>query len=420
MGSLRDRAVEAFRERFGRDPAIVARAPGRVNLLGGHVDYNEGWVLPAAIDRCVHVAAARAEAGGAPRGSDGSGGPHGPGAAGGARRRAPTRILALDFGAEAEFSVAELARAAAGSGVGRAAGGWEDYPAGVAWALCGAGHDLPEIEAAFTSDVPIGAGMSSSAAVEVAFLLVWEALAGLALDGRERARLARRAENEWVGVASGIMDQYASLHGKRAHLVFLDCRALEHELVPAPAGAAILLADSGVRRTLAGSDYNDRPRECREALAALRAYLPGIRALRDVTPEDLERHGDRLPAVLQRRAKHVVEECARVREGVAALRSGDCERFGGCIRRSHESSRDLYEVSIPELDALAEAAWAARGCHGARLVGAGSGGCVAAFVNREDAQSVGEEISRAFERRFGRRPPVFPCEISDGASVEWC
>ena len=293
--------------------------------------------------------------------------------------------------------------------------GWIDYPAGVAWALSQAGHRPAAMDVAYASDVPIGAGVSSSAAVEVAFLLAWREL-GLDLDDAAVPGLGRRAENGYLGVQSGIMDQFASLNGAEGHAVFLDCRHLTCELLPLPR-TAVLVADSGVRRQLAASGFNDRPRECRQAIEILRRSLPGIRALRDVSAADFELHSHRLPIDLRRRARHVIEECRRVREGAEALRRGDLDAFGLLVRHSHVSSRDLYEVSIPELDVLAAAAWAAEGCYGARLTGGGFGGCVAALVESASAAAVGAAMAAAFESELGRPPPIFVCRAAAGAEV---
>jgi galactokinase len=280
-----------------------------------------------------------------------------------------------------------------------------------------AGYPLKGIDAVFSSDIPIGAGVSSSAAIEMAFVLAWENLSNLSLDGVTRARLGRRTENSYLGLASGIMDQFASLHGAADRLILLDCRTLEYRLIPLPAGTTILVADTGIRHELANSAYNQRRRECQQALEALQVYLPSIRALRDITPANLEEFGVHLPDIPRRRAQHVVDECARVLEGARALEMGNLDRFGDAIRRSHASARDLYEISIPELNVLAEAAWAVPGCYGARLTGGGFGGCVVALADLEQAGSVSEAMKEAFEDRFGRRPSIFACRVDGGANA---
>ncbi len=385
-----DAVASVFSDRFDRSPEVVVRAPGRVSLLGAHVDYSEGWVITGAIDRAVWLAAT-------PATSD------------------EMRIHALDLGETATLDLARLPPPLAERPGAKAA--WIDYPAGVAWALGEAGIRPPAMDVTFGGDVPIGAGVSSSAAVEMAFLLAWEAISGepFDLDGAARARLGMRAENGYLGVQSGIMDQFSSLHGAAGRLVFLDCRSLEYEHLPLPASASVLVADSGVRRRLTDFDYNDRRAECTEAVEILERCLPGIRTLRDVGERDFELYSHRLPMTLRRRARHAIEECRRVREGAEALRAGDLTVFGRLIRQSHLSSRDLYEVSIPETDLLAAAAWAAPGCHGARLVGGGFGGCVMALVETPAVEAVRQAMIRAFEEEFGHPPPVFACAIDDGA-----
>ena len=387
-----DEVATAFGRRYGRRPQVLVRAPGRVSLLGAHVDYSEGWVISGAIDRAVWLAAAA---------TDGL-----------------TRIAALDLGETATLDLARLPPPVPERTGGGATG--VDLPAGVAWALAEAGHRPPTMDVAFAGNVPIGAGVSSSAAVEMAWLLAWEAVAGAAgfgLDGAGRARLGQRAENGYLGVRSGIMDQFSSLHGAAGQLIFLDCRSLAFEHLPLPPTAAVLVADSGVRRCLVDIDYGDRRQQCREAVAILAPHLPGIRTLRDVSCEDFELVSHHLPRLLRRRARHAVEECRRVRDGAAALRRGDLAAFGRLMRRSHLSSRDLYEVSIPELDVLAAAAWATPGCYGARLSGAGFGGCLTVLAEASAVEAVHRAMDDAFHREFARRPEIFACAVGEGASI---
>lgn len=399
--SPRQRAEEAFHRRFGTAPTVVSRAPGRVNLLGAHVDYSEGWVLPAAIDRSVVVAAGLPEDESEGEGLD---------------------IVSLDFDDRLQVSLDALPppvpeRRESGAS-------WSDLPLGLAWCLGRAGHRPPSLRAVFASDVPIGAGVSSSAAVEMAFLLAFEAMAaprGFALDGPRRALLGQVVENDYLGLGSGVMDQYASLHGRAGHALFLDCRQLGHHEVPLPADAVFLVADSGVRRRLSASGFNDRRAQCEEAVALLRPLLePGhgpISTLRDVSAEVFEGVAHHLPIELRRRAQHAIEECARVRAGAEALGAGELETFAALVRRSHASSRDLYEVSIPEIDTLAAAAWTVPGCWGARLSGGGFGGCVTALARVDAAPTVSRAMADAFEAAYGRRPEVFDCRPSEGASV---
>ncbi|MEM1179164.1 MAG: hypothetical protein AAGM22_12520 [Acidobacteriota bacterium] len=216
---------------------------------------------------------------------------------------------------------------------------------------------------------------------------------------------------------SGVMDQFASLLGRSGHALFLDCRSLEFERVPVSGDAAVVVFDSGVRRRLSQSGFNDRREECRRAVEILADHLPGIRALRDVDESAFEQHSHHLPPALRHRVRHAVEEMTRVRRGADALRRGDLDTFGALMRRSHLSSRDFYEVSIPELDRLAAAAWPLRGCWGARIMGGGFGGCVAALVRADAASAITDAVSAAFEAAYGRRPPAFTSPLADGAAV---
>ncbi|MBN1179841.1 MAG: galactokinase [Anaerolineae bacterium] len=372
-----------FERHFGAPPDVLVRAPGRVNLLGGHTDYNEGFVLPVAIDRAAWVAARRL---------------HAPEA----------RVAALDVGETATFALEPLTPRA---------GEWADYPRGVAWALQAAGHPTVGMEAALTSTVPVGAGLSSSAAVEVAFAWAWRTLAGLNIERAAVARICQRAENDYVGVKCGIMDQMASACGQEGHALLLDCRTLEVAPVPLPAGVAILVADTGVRRALAASAYNERRRECEEAVRILSQHLPGLRALRDVSPDDFRRTAHYLPEVVRKRARHVVTDNARVLEAVAALQTGDLARVGDAMRRCHVSLRDDYAVSSPELDLLAETAWAVEGCYGARLTGAGFGGCAVALTDEGAVEGLVAALETAHLAAFDRTPAIYRCKAAEGVAA---
>lgn len=392
------RVTEAFRDRFGREPEMLVRSPGRVALLGAHVDYNEGWVLPAAIDRAVWLAAS------------------------GPQIRAAGRVVAVDVetdtGAAAEAILDPAALPAAVADRSQSGSDWLDVPASVAWSWREElGVPAPAVDAVYGGDLPQGAGVSSSAAVEVAFLLAYVRLTGFGVPRRRLAELGRRAENEYLGVQSGIMDQFAVLHGEADRLVFLDCRDLSHELVPLPPRARVVVFDSGVRRRLSESGFNDRGEQCRQVVATLRPHVAGLCALRDLGADDLARHGHRLDPVLRRRAEHVVSECARVRFGAEVLRVGDLGTFGRLMRESHASTRDLYEVSIPEVDMLCEAAWQVSGCYGARLMGGGFGGCVAALCEADAVGSLVSAVATAWSRRYGGEPPHFVTRAAAGAEV---
>ena len=365
-------------------------APGRVNLLGEHVDYNDGMVLPAAIDRSVKLYA---------------------------RARADRLVMlrAEDINETVTFSLDALSGKA--DVLGAALPGWALYPAAVAWALQEKGLATSGIQAAFTSNVPIGAGLSSSAAVEVAFAALWQALAGWSASRMDLALICQRAENAYVGVNCGLMDQFASANGVEGHALYFDTRSLDFRPVPLPAGTVIVIADSGVRRTLTTSAYNDRRSACEQAVALLKPHLPGMTALRDVTPADFLRLAYVLPELVARRAQHIVEECARMEEAVNVLEAGDADAFGRLMLAGHASLRDLYEVSCPELDVLVETAKNLPGCYGARLTGAGFGGCTVNLVEESQAESFIAALKAGYEETTRRKAEVYLCHASQGVHV---
>jgi galactokinase len=374
--------ISAFQSHFDRQPEIVVRAPGRANLLGGHTDYNDGYVLPVAIDRAAWIAATPIEA-------------H------------EAHVRALDLDKAAMFSLDTIPPAD---------GSWADYPRAVAWALQERGLELQGMEAVLSSTVPVGSGLSSSAAIEVAFGYTWQVLAGFELDRRDLALICQRAENGYVGVNCGILDQMASALGAAGHARLLDCRTLESELVPMPDGIAVIVADTKVRRQLASSEYNVRRAQCEQAVEILGEHLPGIRALRDISSEELERFREYLPDIVYRRARHVVADNARVLQAADALRDGDVVSVGELMRDCHISLRDDYEVSSPELDALAEAAWEVEGCYGARLTGAGFGGCTVSLVAEEAVPGFEVHVSQAYEDAFDCGPDIYACRVADGVA----
>ena len=385
------KAITLFEQRFGREPTLLTRAPGRANLLGEHVDYNGGPVLPVAIDRTVQLAAAFSS-------------------------RDEVTLYAPDLHAEVSFNLKDLEHKL--DARGKALPGWALYPAGVAWSLKKAGLEVPALQAVYSSDLPIGAGLSSSAAVEVAFAVTWQVLVGWEVERMTLARLCQQAENEYVGVASGLMDQFASLHGMEDHALFFDTRSLKWQALPLPPDAALVIADSGVRHSLAGSEYNQRRADCDQAVRILRESLPEMRALRDISPVKFAVYRDSLPPVVRQRAEHVVKEIARVESAVTALKRGETSAFGALMFAGHASLRDLYEVSSPELDALVEIARQLPGCHGARLTGAGFGGCTINLVESLQAAQFIEDLQIGYQSQTGRTAMVYLCHASSGAKVD--
>lgn len=384
------RLTDSFQQQYNLSPTVVARAPGRVNLLGEHVDYNDGFVLPAAIDRAVQVAAA-------PSKDD-------------------TVILAaLDLNERVSFNLGNLGEKIDVNGQPLPA--WARYPAGVAHVLQQEGLAVKGMRAVFTSDVPIGAGLSSSAAVEVAFAVTWRALGGWKRAALQIARLCQRAENQYVGVNCGLMDQFASACGKEGHALYFDTRSLEWQPVPLPTGTAVVIANSGVRRSLATSAYNERRAACEQAVEILRQHMPNIRSLRDVSSVEFAAYSEYLPPIVRKRAEHVVKEIGRVQDAVVALRRGDAQLFGGLMFSGHASLRDLYEVSCPELDALVSIARQLPGCYGARLTGAGFGGCTVNLVNEANAEAFIQNLKNSYLKQTGCQAQVYLCKASAGASA---
>lgn len=386
--NLRTAVVQAFQERFGCQPVSLAVAPGRVNLLGEHVDYNEGFVMPVAIDRATCLAFAPADT------------PH-------------STILAADFGEETSFTLASLHGKTDSHGAPLTE--WARYPAGVAWALASEGLSIPPMRGVFRSSVPRGAGLSSSASVEMAFAVAWAALGGWNLPPMRLARLAQKAENEYVGVHCGIMDQFASACGVTDHLLLLDCRSLEWRALPIPPAVAIVIADTSVRRRLSTSEYNERRQACEQAVAILRGDLPHLRALRDISPQEFDRLAHRLPPLVEKRARHVVEEIERCRRAVPLLEKGDIVAFGQLMNECHRSLQNLYEVSTPELDAMVAIAQSLTGCYGARLTGAGFGGCTVNLVEKNAAPSFARKLAKRYQTETGLKPEIYICRASAGA-----
>jgi galactokinase len=374
---------ERFHEHFGMD-ARLYRAPGRVNLIGEHTDYNDGFVLPAAIDFDCWLAVNR-------------------------RPDAKLVIYSDDFNQSFEIDLS--------ANTVRPSQTWSDYPVGVAVHLKRAGFQLAGANILIHGEVPIGAGLSSSAAIEVGSAYALLDLAGCRIDRVQLAQLCQKAENEFVGARVGIMDQFVSLHGQRGHALLLDCRSLEYELVPIPDRVKLVICNTMVKHELASGEYNRRRAECEEAVHRLSAVLPGICALRDVNLEQLEIHRALLPENICRRAYHVISENARVLQAGAALRAGNLEEFGEAMAKSHESLRDFYEVSCPELDVMVQLANQQRGIYGARMTGGGFGGCTINLADVRYIEEFREQVAQAYEQATGITPQIYVCSAADGAGA---
>ncbi len=364
---------------FDGAPDVIVRAPGRVNLIGEHTDYNDGFVLPMAIDFDIRVAAR-------------------------ARPDRLVRLYSVDLDRRDTFSLDDVRRITPERVI------WADYVRGVADVLQREGYALRGMDAAITGNVPRASGLSSSAAMELAAITAFRLLGQLDLDPVKAALLGQRAENEFVGMRCGIMDQFISSLGKADHALLIDCRSLDYRPVPIPDGVRIIVTDSGVRRGLVDSAYNERRAQCEQG-----ARLLGVRALRDVSVEIFAAHEKRLPPVVARRCKHVVTENDRTLKNVEALERGDLEAFGRAMNESHASLRDWFEVSIKELDALVEIQQSVSGCLGARLTGAGFGGCTVALVREEAVPAVIEAIQARYPARTGKTPQIYVCRAAEGA-----
>jgi galactokinase len=373
-----------FRELFdGGSGVRCFRAPGRVNLIGEHTDYNGGFVLPMALERAATVAAAPREG-----------------------RR--VRAHSVNLGETVEFDLDRPGRPRRGL--------WLDYVEGVARALIRRGASLCGADLVVSSDVPAGAGLSSSAALEVSVGMALAAVSGARVGPLELALAGQEAEHTYVGTMCGIMDQLTSARGRAGHALLIDCRTLETTPIPLDTSeTAVVVCDTHVRHELASSAYNERRADCERGVELLRAVLPNIKALRDVSVEDLERYGALLPETVLRRCRHVVTENARTLAAAEALRAGRTDELGRLMWQSHESLRDDYEVSCAELDALVETAAGVGGVLGARMTGGGFGGSTVNLVSRHALQDFRCAVTAAFTERFGHAPTVYVTEPGGGA-----
>jgi len=387
------RAIETFRRRFGRSPRWAASAPGRVNLIGEHTDYNEGFVLPMAVDRRTFVLAA-------------------PAASGGASGGATVSTIASDtFGRAFEVDLAAPLQPVPRDHDGAFA----NYVLGVASEFARLGHRVPNLEMLIVSDVPVGTGLGSSAALEVATATLLEAVLAVRLPPMEKVRLCHRAEHAFPGTPCGIMDMYIAACAVEGHALLIDCRTNESAPVPLPPAdaASILVVDTGVRHELASGEYAERRASCEAAARAI-----GVPALRDATLEMLRWHT--LAETPMKRAVHVITENSRTLLAAKALMRRDLKTFGGLLFDGHASLREMFAVSCQELDVIVDAAAAlrGRGTFGARMTGGGFGGCAIALCAGGSVSAVLTHLSRAFEERFGRAPECFVTSAAAGARLE--
>jgi galactokinase len=360
----------------------VFRAPGRVNLIGEHTDYNDGFVMPAAIDLSVFVRVWP-------------------------REDRKLEIRSENFDDTIEFDLDEenpLPRKH-----------WSDYAVGVAVMLERAGHRLRGAHLHLRGEVPVGSGLSSSAAVEVATASALAANSNVTIDPRELALLCQKAENEFVGARVGIMDQFTSLFGQAQRALLLDCRSLEFKLLPLPDTVKLVICNTMVKHELASSAYNERRAQCEAGVRHLARFLPNVKALRDVTIEQLEQFGRDLPAVVYRRCRHVITENARVLAAAEALDQHDLQRFGELMAESHLSLRDDYEVSSRELDLMVDLARQVEGVYGARMTGGGFGGSTVNLVDVERVEDFKQRVPKEYRQITAMKPEIYVCEPANGA-----
>ncbi len=371
---------QSFKSYFNSESEIIVRAPGRVNLIGEHTDYNDGFVLPMAIDHAVWLALRP-------------------------RDDKTVRLFSLDLEADSAFELDSLTKGS----------DWIEYPKSIAYELLKAGYELKGFDAVMTGDVPRGAGLSSSAAVELAVARAFAAVSGIEWDAPKMAKLSQKAENEWVGVNCGIMDQMASAACKEGHALFLDCRSLEIQHAPLPQGVSIVILDTSTRRGLVGSAYNERRSQCEEA-----ARWFGVKALRDVSVEEFERKTKEetgLNEVALKRARHIVTENARVLEAMDVMKAGNIKRLGELFNASHDSLRDDFEVTNDALNIMVNCAREQTSCYGARMTGAGFGGCAVALVKEDNATEFVTAVSEAYRQRSNMEAAIYVCKPSEGASL---
>jgi galactokinase len=363
--------------------ARVHRAPARVNLIGEHTDYNDGFVMPAAIDLYTCAAIQPRE----------------------------DRRLVIHSDSFAEGAVVNLDDSNPG-----ARGQWSDYVRGVAVTLQRQGYKLRGADLAIRSDVPIGAGLSSSAAVEVAVAHALLENSAIEIDRLELAKLCQRAENEFVGMRCGIMDQFIACLGRAGHALMLDCRSLEYRSLPLPEDVRLVICNTMVKHELASSEYNTRRAECEAGVSHFAKEIRNVLALRDVKVEDLERSGAELPEIIYKRCRHVITENSRVMNAAVALDRGDLPAFAKLMAASHRSLRDDYEVSCVELDTMVELATQVEGCFGARMTGGGFGGCTINLVQSDRVDEFRRTVALGYEEATGLAPEIFVCSTADGVS----
>jgi galactokinase len=383
LSNRADGVAKRFREVYGTNPRGVFRAPGRVNLIGEHTDYNDGLVMPAAIDFYSYAAI-------------------------GERVDETLSVYSEQFHETVDFTPEQLAAPPRKY--------WSDYVRGVAAVLQQEGYPLKGANLVIDGQVPIGAGLSSSAAIEVATAFALTSLGGLTVPLLEIVRLCQRAENTYTGARCGIMDQFVSCFGRQDHALMLDCRSLEAIYLQLPPNVRLVICNTMVRHELAGGEYNERRASCERVVETIVKFRPEVRALRDLTLEDLEHYRDQISDVDFRRCRHVITEDDRVKDAKAALESADLARFGELMYLSHDSLDRDYEVTCKELNIMVSLAREIRGVYGARMTGGGFGGCTINLVESRVVQEFQATVAREYEELTGLSPQIFVCAAAAGAS----
>ncbi|MCX6343551.1 MAG: galactokinase [Armatimonadetes bacterium] len=385
MNERIDNLKKDFQRLYGSAPAVLVKGPGRVDLMGIHTDYNDGFVLPIAVN--VDVLAV-----------------------GKARDDRKVSVHSINFDKTAEFSLDNIEF----DNVNR----WSNYIRGVCHFIQEKGIMLQGANIVLHGNVPLGSGLSSSAALEMATGVLFQALTGFEMSGPDMALVGQRAENKFVGVNTGIMDQFVSRNGQKDHALFLDCRSLAFEQLPLDTSKVkVVVCNTMKQRGLVDSEYGLRRSQCEEAVRLFQQWKPGVKALRDVTCGDLAKYGDKLPEVVRMRAEHVISENERGLKCREVLASGGLEEFGELMNASHDSARDCYEVSCPELEAMVEVTRSAPGSLCGRLAGAGFGGCTVSLVGDASVEDFVETVKREYEKKTGLAPALYVCTAEDGAGV---
>lgn len=376
--------TEKYEAFFHQPPKVWARAPGRVDLMGSHTDYNLGYVMTMSVDRDTWIAAR-------------------------ARTDGEVAIYSLNVEGGGAFPLNSISHDPENH--------WTDYIRGMAWALQAEGYRLTGFNGLVHSTVPFGSGLSSSAAIEMAAGIVFQQVSGLILDPVQMALYGQKAENHFVGVNSGILDQYSSAMGQAGCALLLDCRSLTSRVTPIARGLQVMICDTRAERNLAGTEYGERRAQCEEGVRILQRFFPHIRALRDVTMKQFQTHEQDLPPIVAKRCRFILEENQRVLDLADALPTGDVERLGTLFSSSYAGARDLYEISAPAMEAMMAAMTTAPGVVGARQAGAGFGGCMVALVQSGQVEAFAAHTIEQYQSKTGIEPQVYPVEASAGAGL---